>query len=142
MTHIIKLIISFLTLISLGGCAAEIGSALGIQLIEKPMVRGESIEKYRDAFGRSGEVETVLNGEPAYKWNLSYYQRVTVEADTYAYHNLDRPGMTTGIIYEDRDILRPCQLTMSYDPKTRLVTDFELTNPAKCGEVRRALREI
>lgn len=51
------------------------------------MVRGESIEKYRDAFGRSVEAETVLNGEAAYTWDLSYYQRVAVVADTYAYHN-------------------------------------------------------
>lgn len=142
MTHIIKIFLTVLLALGLSGCAAEIGSALGVYLIEKPMVRGESIEKYRDAFGRSVEVETVLNGEPAYTWDLSYYQRMTVEADTYAYHNLDRPGMTTGIIYEDRDVLRSCQLTMSYDPQTRLVTDFELTTPAKCGAVRSALRKI
>ena len=106
------------------------------------MVRGERIEKYRGVFGRSVEAETVLNGEAAYTWDLSYYQRVTVEVDAYAYHNLDRPGMRTGIIYEDRDVLRLCQLTMLYDPQTRLVTNFEFTALTRCGAVRSAFCKI
>lgn len=142
MIPITKILLAVFVVLSLSGCAAEIGSTLGVHLIEKNIVRGKSIEKYRDAFGRNREVEVVLNGEPAYMWNLSYNQKITVEADSYAYYNQDRPGMTTGIIYEDRIVSRDCKLTISYDPKTRLVTDFKLTNPAKCGQIRSALRKI
>lgn len=141
MTRLFKVIAVGLLATSLSGCAAEIGAAVGMQ-IQKAMARGEPIDKYRDAFGRQAGVATVLDGEPAYMWDLSYDETLTVEGDSYAYYNTDRPGMTTGINYQRRTFFRQCLLTMSYDPQTGLVTGIDLTNPSKCVKVRKALREI
>lgn len=141
MTRLFKVLAAGMLVTSLSGCAAEIGTAIGMQ-IQKASARGENIDKYRDAFGRSAEVETALDGQPAYTWDLSYYEDVTVEGDSYAYYNTDRPGMTTGITYERRTLLRKCLLTMSYDPQTRLVTDVDLPNAVKCRKVRSALKKI
>lgn len=136
-----KAAIAGLLLVGLTGCAAEIGTALGMQL-QKSWARGEPIDKYRDYFGRQREVVTVYEGQPAYAWDLSYSEDLTVETDSYAYYNTDRPGMTTGIIYDTRRFDRDCKLTIAYDESTRLVTDLELTNAVKCGQVRAALKQI
>lgn len=61
-------------------------------------------------FGESPPAECAagLSSDPAIAQHavLPQCQRSQNVSDAYAYHNLDRLGMTTGLIYEDRDILR------------------------------------
>src|SRR5690606_6426974 len=112
MKKMFKVGVAGLLVVSVAGCAAEVGTAIGMQ-IQKSRARGEPIDLYRDKFGRQYEQTTTLNGQPAYVWDLSYDEVLTVETGSYAYHNTDRPGMTTGITYEDRLFSRQCILTMA-----------------------------
>jgi len=141
MTRIIKAGAALFVAVGLSGCAAEVGTAIGMQ-IQKSMARGEPIGKYRGALSAGNEVATTLDGQPAFTWDMSYYEDVTIQKDGYAYKNTDRPGYTTGLIYENRTVHRQCLLTMAYDPQTLLVTDLELTNAVTCRRVRSLLREL
>lgn len=141
MRRFLKATIAGVLVAGLTGCAAQIGSAINMQ-VHKARIRGEPVDKFVDYFGREIAVATVLNGNPAYTWNASYTEARTVEVDSYAYHNQDRPGMTTGIVYGTRTFDRDCKLTIAYDESTRLVTDLELTNEFECTLVRAELAKI
>jgi|GEM_PF-1763720 len=141
MRRLFKATIAGVLVAGLTGCAAQIGSAINMQ-IHKSRIRGEPVDKFVDYFGSKIARATVLNGNPAYTWNASYREDRTVEVDSYAYYNQDRPGMTTGIVYGTRTFDRDCQLTIAYDESTRLVTDLELTNEFECTHVRAELAKI
>lgn len=86
------------------------------------------------------ENRTDTNGRLYYFWNFDEIETVSVE-NGYAYYNTERPGMTTGIAYENQNRQRQCSVTAYYDPANMVTTSYRVhrSRGAQCSEMGRYL---
>lgn len=133
-------LISLITMLS--GCAAEIGTAAHHAILESRLNskwKGQSIQSLRNHVKEYKAVAvTMENGQQAYKWDFSHHYTRTVEVDSYAYHNTDRPGMTTGIVYADRDYINRCALYAFISPQNQMIVNIMIKHPPRgsCPDIR------
>lgn len=135
------LIISCLGLF-LTGCAAELGTAAHHAILESRLNskwKGQPIASLTNHIRNyKPTVVTMENHQQAYRWDFSHHYTKTVEVDSYAYYNTDRPGMTTGIVYADRDYQNRCQLYALLTPNTTTIAKITIQTPSRgtCPQLR------
>lgn len=124
------------------GCAAELGTAAHHAILESRLNskwQGQPIQTLQNHI-KNYQATTVMmeNNQKAYRWDFTHHYTKTVEVDSYAYHNTDRPGMTTGIIYADRDYKNRCQLYALIAPDTTMISKIIIKTPTRgtCPQFR------
>lgn len=135
------LIISGISLL-FTGCAAELGTAAHHAILESRLNshwKGASIQSLTSHIKNyKPTVVTMENNQQAYRWDFTHHYTKTVEVDSYAYHNTDRPGMTTGIVYADREYKNRCQLYALLTPNTTTIAKITIQTPSRgtCPQLR------
>lgn len=112
----------------LAGCAAHRAPS---------RFEGKPVSEAVNAMPKRLQQSGITNdGKPYYYWIFDEVETVTF-TDSYAYHNTDRPGMTTGLYFYERELPRKCSVVVVYDDATQIVTDFQVnkTRNAKCRKM-------
>ncbi|WP_027589874.1 hypothetical protein [Pseudomonas sp. RL] len=96
------------------------------ELVQKNHWEGKPIDAAMVKWGQPLKAEKINNEITAYIWDFSRTRSITYEADSYAYYNTDRPGMTTGIVYDTKNVNVKCKLILQVDNQSKLITNYRL----------------
>lgn len=72
------------------------------EVIQKNQWEGKPIDAAIAKWGNPLIAKNINNETTDYIWDFSRTKSITYESDSYAYYNTDRPGMTTGIVYDTK----------------------------------------
>ena len=128
MKKIINISIIIASILALSACSSIPSIP---EVIQKNQWEGKPIDAAIAKWGNPLMAKNINNETTDYIWDFSRTKSITYESDSYAYYNTDRPGMTTGIVYDTKNVTMRCKLILRTNNQSKLITNYILDKDHK-----------